>query len=113
MVLRNLPQGDGDIAAQARLRGQQIIEAGVTPAFGDVESDGEQIPRRIEQKGEIHRGQFVALPGQGFQGEQALAGVVAGFTQAARQFSEPVLCFRDRAGSARSCNAASINGQSD
>ena len=40
MVLRNLPQSDGDVAAQARFRGQQIIEAGVTAALGDVAPDG-------------------------------------------------------------------------
>ncbi len=87
MILRNLPQGDGDITAQARLRSQQVIEAGVTAAFGDVEPDGKQFPRRVEQKRKVHRGQFVALFGQGFQCKQALAGMVAGFQQAAREFS--------------------------
>ena len=40
VVLRNLPQGDGNVTAQARLGGQQIIEAGVEPAFGDIEPGG-------------------------------------------------------------------------
>ena len=116
VVLRNLPQGDGDVAAQACLGGQQIVETGVTPALRSTLNPMENRSlRRVEQKSKIHRGQFVALPGQGFQCEQALTGMVAGFTQAAREFSE--MCsssFRDWAGSAgRSCNAASINGQSD
>ena len=93
MVLRNLSQGDGDVAAQARLRGQQVIEAGVTPALGDVEPDGELIPRAVEQEGKVHRGQFVALLGQGFQGEQTLAGLAAGFPQAGREGREPLMFF--------------------
>ena len=48
MVLRNLPQRDGDVTAQSRLRGQQIVEAGIVAPFGDVETGGEQIPRRVE-----------------------------------------------------------------
>ncbi len=40
VVLGNLSQSDGNIAAQPRLRGEQIIEAGVTPVFGDVAPDG-------------------------------------------------------------------------
>jgi len=52
-----------------------------------------QIPRRVEQKSKIHCGQFFALPRQGFQREQALAGAIAGFTQAAREFSEMALFF--------------------
>ena len=85
MVLRNLPQRDGDIAAQARFRGQQIVEAGVRPALTDVEPGAKQIPLPVEEEKKIHRGQFVAVPREGFQREQALPCVVAGLMHAARK----------------------------
>jgi hypothetical protein len=53
------------------------------PAFGHIETCGEQASRRVEQKGEIHRGQFFALPGHCFQGEQAALRLVAGLAQTA------------------------------
>ena len=85
MILRHLPQGDGNVTAQARLRGQQIIKTGVEPALGDIESGGEQIPRDVEQKFKIHCGEFVALLRQDFEREQSLTGVFGSFTQAARE----------------------------
>ena len=66
MVLRNLPLRDGDIAGQTRFRSEEVIEAEIATSFGDVEPDGEQFLRRIEQKSEIRDGQFIAFAGQGF-----------------------------------------------
>ena len=88
VILRHLPEGDGDITAQPRLRGQQIVEAVVAPPVANVESDGKQVLRRVEKKREVHCGQFFALPGQGFQCEQPLTGVFARFAQAKREFGE-------------------------
>ena len=66
MVLRNLPLRDGDITAQTRFRSEEVVETEIAPPFSDVKPDGEQLLRRIEQKTEIHAGQFIALAGQGF-----------------------------------------------
>ena len=84
VIVRNLAQSDGDVAAQARLRRQQIIKTAVTTTLGDVESSGEQIPLRVEQERKIHRREFFALRCQGFQDEQALPGVITGFPQTTR-----------------------------
>src|SRR5450631_4009784 len=81
VILRNLALGNGDITAKPRLRRQQIVKARVTPAFGGVEAGGEQVARLVEQEGEIHRGQFIALARQGLQGKQALAGMSARLKQ--------------------------------
>ena len=86
MILRHLPQRDRHITAQARLRSEQIIEAVVTAPFRDIEADRKQFPRWIEQIGEIHGCQCLALRGQVFQFEQPLAGVGAGLSHATQQF---------------------------
>ena len=91
VLLRNLSLRDGDVAAQARLGRQQIIEAGVIAAFGDVETNGEKLARGIEQKAEIHLGHLGGLPGQGFQSEDALAGEIAGFPNRTQPLGLP--CF--------------------
>ena len=90
MVLGNLTQGDGDITAQSRFRGQKVVITGVTPVFRDIETDGEQVTRLIEQKLEIHGGEGIALSGKGFQCEHALACVFAGFPHAAQANDQSV-----------------------
>ena len=48
MVLLQLAPGDGDIAGQAGLRGQEIVETGVAAALCHVEPNGQQSPRLVE-----------------------------------------------------------------
>ena len=98
MILRNLPQGDRHVAAEPGFRGQQIIEAGVTTVFGDVVSDGKEIPHRIIEKGEIHRRHLITLPCQISQGFKALPGPAAGFAQTSGQFVRAGSFLHPRAG---------------
>ena len=88
VVVRNLPQSDGHVAAHPRLRSQQIVVAKVIPAFGEVESGGKQIPGGIEQEGEIHGGHLVALLRQTFECEESLTGVAAGLAHALSEAAE-------------------------
>ena len=45
MILRNLSLRDGDVTAEARLGGEQIIETQVAPIFTDVETNREKLVR--------------------------------------------------------------------
>src|ERR1017187_6361324 len=88
MFLGNLSLSDNDISAQTSLGCQQIIKAGVSAAFGDVEADGEELVRGIKQKAEVHLRQLGGLPSQGFQSENALAGATAGLPQGMQPLSK-------------------------
>src|SRR6266550_1048303 len=67
MLLWHLPLRDGEVTAKTRFGREQVVKTEVAPAFGDVEADGEQVARLVEEETEIHSRQFVALAGERFQ----------------------------------------------
>ena len=81
MVLWHLPFRDGEITAKPRFRREQIVKTQIAPAFGDVETDGEQIARLVEEETEIHFRQFVALTGESFQSAHPLTRTFAHLAQ--------------------------------
>ena len=50
---RHVALGDGQQAGQARLRGQQVVEAGVELLLGDAVADVEQVPPAVVQEAEV------------------------------------------------------------
>src|SRR5438128_1705687 len=73
MVLWYLPLRDGEVTAKPRFRREQVVKTQVPPAFGDVEADGEQVARLVEEETKIHSRQFVTLTGECFQSAHPLA----------------------------------------
>src|SRR5205823_7230848 len=73
MVLWHLPLRDGKVTTKPRFRREQVVKTKVAPAFGDVETDGEQVARLVEEKTKIHSRQFVTLTGECFQSAHPVA----------------------------------------
>ena len=97
MVLADLSFCDGHEARQPGFRRQQIIEATVEAMFADVVADGKQIVRLVEQEGEVHVRQFVALMRQLLQGLDALGRSLRGIGDGPPELAKPVenvLCLR-------------------
>lgn len=63
MRLAGLSLRDGNEARQACLGRQQIVIAGIQALFADVVTDREQVAGGVEQEGEVHLCQFLALLG--------------------------------------------------
>ncbi len=88
-LLRQLALGDGDEIAQAGFGGQQIVVAGIHPAFGDVVADGQQMPFLVEQELIVHLGEFAADPGQGVESADAAVPFAAPGDNQPAQFGQP------------------------
>ena len=78
MLQRKLAVTDGQEAGQAGFRGQQVVIAFVATALGHVETDGQQLPLRVEEKAKIHRRELPAKPGKRGDLLQFLAGCQGG-----------------------------------
>src|SRR5205823_12645742 len=81
MLLWHLPLRDGKVTAKTRFGSEQIVKTKVAPAFRDVEADGEQVARLVEEEAEIHSRQFVALAGERFQSAHPLPRTFARLAQ--------------------------------
>src|SRR5438105_9440480 len=88
MLLRHLPHRDGEVTAEPRFRREQVVKTQVAPAFGDVETDGEQVARLVEEETKIHSCQFVALTGECFQSAHSLTRTFARLAQNFRSRGE-------------------------
>ena len=55
MRRRDVTLGNRDEACEPRLRRQQIVTTRVEAAIGNAVADREELPRRIEEKAELHR----------------------------------------------------------
>ena len=69
---------DGQEAGQAGFRGQQVVIAFVATAIAHVETHGQQLPLRVEEKAKIHRGESPAKPGKKGDLLQFVAGCQGG-----------------------------------
>ena len=77
--------GDGHEAAQARLRGEQIVIARIHPALIDVVADCHQMPGVVVEESVVDESEFADLLGQAFDAGDPLAGPLAGqFDQGAK-----------------------------
>ena len=66
---RHVALGDRDQRREARLRGKQVVAAGIEHAEIDPETDREELAQRIEEKPELH----VTDGGVGERGERMQA----------------------------------------
>ena len=64
VLLRELALGDGDEAGQARLGGQQVVEAGVEPVVADVVADRQQVAVAVVEELVVDVGQLGAAGGE-------------------------------------------------
>ena len=55
MRRRDVALGDGDEAGEPRLRREQIVTTRVEAVIGNAVADREELPRRVEEKAELHR----------------------------------------------------------
>ena len=64
MLQGELAVTDGQEAGEAGFGGQQVVIAFVATAIVDVETHGQQLPLRVEEKAKIHRRELPAEPGK-------------------------------------------------
>ena len=80
MLLPQLALRDSHETGKASFGSQQIVEAGVTPVFGYVETNRQQLSRLVEQEVKLSIAEFEARPGQLFVRFHSRSGMIANLT---------------------------------
>src|SRR5687768_2429284 len=91
MILRELSLRDGDEAGEARLRGEEIVEAGVEPVLADVKPDREQMSLAVVEKLVVDVGQLSATRREAVERRKTRSRALGGLQDGRAEPLKPVV----------------------